>query len=144
MNRFERAVDILVEAYHNRTLERRKCSRCAVGNILGNSYWSLLFATGDSGSEWYEEEYWDDPETAIRVVGVGPAYGTMAEEILIESIYESEYSIKELAMIEQRFEKTGRETGSNLKALYSIVELMASWEDLNINIEQVKDRFVLA
>ena len=144
MNRFEQAVDILVEAYHNGTLERGKCKKCAVGNMLANPYWSLLFHTNKQESRWMYEEYWDDVETAVEIANVDLAYDRPASEILIESIYESGYSIMQLAMIEQRFEKTGRETGSNLKALYSIVELMASWEDLNINIDQVKDRFVTA
>lgn len=144
MNRFTRAVDILVEAYHDGTLERRSCSRCAVGNLLGNTYWSLLFHTNPMETRWMFEEYWGDVEMTVDSADVDYAYGKGADAILIESIYESGYSIRELALIEQRFETVGRETGSDLKALYSIVELMASWEDLDINIEQVKDRFVLA
>lgn len=44
-NRFNQAIDKLVTAFFNETLMKGECDKCAVGNIVGNRYWSDVFLT---------------------------------------------------------------------------------------------------
>jgi len=85
--RFESAVNKLVNAYFKGTLEPGSCAKCAVGNICGADYTSM----------WY---------SALLCVREDISIGNFERKVIDGVINSTGYSIHEIDEIEKAFEKS--------------------------------------
>jgi len=90
--RFENAVDQLIEAFFNETLTKGKCDRCAVGNICGSGEWAHLFMTEDHNGL-----------QSRNGLNMSKKFPEMYKDSL-DVVYETGYSPEELAKVENVFE----------------------------------------
>jgi len=91
--RFENAVDQLIEAFFNETLTKGKCDRCAVGNICGSGEWAHLFMTEDHNGL-----------QSRNGLNMSKKFPEMYKDSL-DVVYETGYSPEELAKVESVFER---------------------------------------
>lgn len=93
-DRFTNAVDKLVEAFFDGTLEAGDCSKCAVGNICdGNEAWKSAFQTRHHGqTQYFKRNNWPNAQH---------------QEWAQNAIESTGYSVEEMARVEKTFEKAG-------------------------------------
>lgn len=147
---FNRTISILVNAYHNNTLQHGYCSACAVGNLVaaginteakksGTEFqngvlavWDRVFMTTDRGQYFEIDKYEGEAKEQIDSTG---------------------YSVEDLAKIEYAFENvpmpahctlyTGDDDEWMFSGLMAVVDaLMLIHEADNSEIEEAKLLFV--
>lgn len=136
---FNRTVSILVKAYQNETLEHQKCCACAVGNLV-------LASQGLTPIKNGEELEWD--YNIPYSYGGDSWYGAVVENNINPKIEEfishTGYSIQQLKMIENAFEKGHypENDKDGFDGLMSVVDaLMKIHEASPIEAENAKQLF---
>lgn len=141
MRDFNHSVSVLVKAYLNGTLRHGDCNACAVGNLICASlgtqhrkmFWAYVFATCRSGERLFDESgYYGEAKIEIDSTG---------------------YTIHELALIENAFEKTalynefqdqvGDKEGQMFNGLMAVVDVLADIHGIDLTAkEHAKTLFV--
>ena len=145
--RFKNAYDALVKAYFNDHLEYSDCAMCAVGNIIAHS----------NGYEirhhvWFYDGITISPNWGRLINGFGSGEeraSPYAPKQALDEIKLTEYSPKEIALIEREFSKLsrpesvdelrgidiGNDAVKNENVLYSLVEFIASLDGDTLEFE---------
>jgi len=113
--RFENAVNRLVNAYFKGTLEPGACAKCAVGNICGEEYTSM----------WY---------SALLCVREDISIGDFERKVIDGLRVSTGYSIHEIDQIEKAFEKntTLEDTEENqYKGLCAVFDKLCELEGIS-------------
>ena len=114
MNRFDKAISALSNAYTNNTLFKGNCISCAVGNIICDAN-DLTIHKEISGNRCgYNIDVsngticdWEDlfcTTSGLQTISNGSNIETTRLNVIVKQLSKTGYSIKELAMIEETFE----------------------------------------
>ena len=136
--RFDRAVQALVSAYMNDTLEGANCSACAVGNMIAFNLGIKVakgygFFFGDAG--WVN----NDPRWQDVFCSRGDGSQKIEPEWYVDEakkqIDSTGYTYEELAKVEKGFETSMRTDPSQFNALMKVVDLLCEIEGITDSAE---------
>lgn len=161
MRDFHHSVNVLVVAYINGTLEHGKCSRCAVGNILGGWEWARIFLTVSHTADGAITDQIQLAAGKDEVIDQGLfTYHTFKVSLLRpvvleqkkrgeELIARSGYSKEELMKIEWAFESVRMEKKDHdsdedmFNGLMAVVDVLADIHGIDLeHKEEAKALFV--
>lgn len=124
-----KSVDILLDAYNNKTLFRGNCNVCAVGHILQTPVWGVDFSWGEDM----------DITTSVSLANYGVIHPLILKlrdggiktvpqiRQYLDDLYSSHgFTREELASIERAFEKSGE---TQLEGLRAVLKVMATMVD---------------
>lgn len=161
MRNFHTTIDILVKAYLNNDLEHGKCTKCAVGNIVGGGEWARLFLTVSQASDGaiYQQEQLVAEEN--QYIGKGffglvscsivdaPNHVLTEIEHAKKLIETSGYTMEELMQVEFAFEsvllgRTTKPTDEDMfNGLMAVVDVLAEIHGIDLKSkEEAKALFV--
>jgi hypothetical protein len=132
--RIQKAIDIFLDAINTGNLAKGICSKCAVGNLCGGSfYWGKLFHTVDGYQIIVDEKT------------IYKRYAELAKK----DIEKTDFSLKELMRIEQAFECNTRIHCSDydkcskeeilkdqVAGLKAVIEVMMTFDDVKVDIQK--------
>lgn len=109
---YDNAVNVLLDAYNNGTLEHGNCWACAVGNLVASAS-GYTFKAGDCGLVW-KEGYGPDWSRS----GMGMGFGlSLIESLKLKNTGETKrqidstgMSLEEIIIIEHAFEDSLKRT----------------------------------
>lgn len=123
MNRFNKAVTRLYDAYYDNKLKAKNCAACAVGNICGrDSDWSFVIVT-----ESFKTSY-------TQTIVSSADFDSFNDGL--RNIKETGYSVEELAKVERIFldtticSKEGETKETQMDGLLNVVEYLASLDNI--------------
>jgi len=144
MKRFDKAIKGLVKGYINDTLATKRCTACAVGNIIAecNNY---IIDKGNTS--WLTKEVLDKyPKWDTVFITITGKSQQLIREYNYkgkakEQIDSTGYTWEELAQVEFTFERT---QGDIFTKLMAVVEVLCNIEGFNDEIiKETKELFVL-
>lgn len=164
MNRFDNAVNALVDAYLNDTLYRGACTSCAVGNIVNAAHGIETPPCEIRRIELTDgtHEYFIGSEN--RNAGWSSMVITLMDSMVItlvdsdenkahnkRAFHKTGYSFEEMQEIELVFMNNTTNSGLSSKeeidqmhfeGLMAVVDLLISWENAEIDRSEIEAKFL--